>query len=732
MLNSTALGEVLTERQLRRDRMRAGLRLGDRTVDLFAYVGWLAAQRHWIGKRADPEEGDPYEKVKEAARARAAKVSLAGRDIGEIPPVEDPQRRARALASFRAFCECYYPDVFYLPWSRDHLEVIGTLEDVVFRGGSFAVAMPRGSGKTSLCEAACVFAVLTGTRRFVVLIGAEEQHAGELLESIKTELACNDRLLADFPEAVYPIRCLEGLAHRCRGQLHHGRPTRIEWSAKHLVFPTIEGSAASGAVLRVTGLLGRIRGMKFTRADGRVVRPELVVIEDPQTEASAVSPTQNERRERIISQAILNLGGPGVQIGAMMPCTVIAPGDMADNLLNRKLHPEWQGRRYQLVYEFPTNEKLWQQYTEILREPSRSWNENLALATAFYREHREAMDEGARVAWPERYGEGEISALQHAMNLRIRDESMFAAEMQNRPLRREHAGDWCTAEEICGKLSGLARGIVPADATIVAGHVDVHDKLLYWTIIAVNPNLAGAVVDYATYPEQARSYFTMREARPTLGKQFAGAGRDGAIYKGLEALLDDLCHREWEGQDGSMHRLNRLLVDEGYKDKTVRAAIRASKYRALIMPSRGLSLRAAHKPMSEWKRSRGERVGHNWRIPKPEVGQARGVQFDANFWKSTSHTLLKTAPGDAGCLQVWGDDPKRHRMFADHVAESEYFVTTYGRGRAVNEWQERPNHPDNHHFDNLVGALVAASVEGAQIPGTGKAKKKKPRIRVRR
>ena len=47
LLNSTPLGEVLTERQLRRHRTRAGLRVGNaRYVDLFRYLAWLVELRH--------------------------------------------------------------------------------------------------------------------------------------------------------------------------------------------------------------------------------------------------------------------------------------------------------------------------------------------------------------------------------------------------------------------------------------------------------------------------------------------------------------------------------------------------------------------------------------------------------------------------------------------------------------------------------------------------------------
>ena len=709
--------------------MQAGVRIGEgKRVDLFRYIGWLAAERH----RARPADSDPYEEVKERARRRAAEVSRSGRDIGELPPVADPARRAAAEASLQVFCETYRRDVFYLPWSADHVELIATIEEVVLHGGLHAVAAPRGSGKTSLCEAACLWAGLKGVREFIVLIGAEEEHAIELLSSIKTEIECNELLLADFPEAIYPFRQLQGMSNRCKGQLYRGQRTHLQWKDKQIVFPMIPGSKASGVIIRVAGLLGRIRGMKHTRPDGRVVRPSLVICEDPQTDASAASPSMSHKRESVLAGAILNLAGPGRKIAGIMPCTVIRPGDMADRILNRKLHPEWQGRRYKLIYQWPTNEKLWQQYAEILRAPGGSYRENLVSATEFYRANQETMDQGARVAWPARYEEGEISALQHAMNLKLRDEAAFFAEMQNQPQLHQHGGDWCNADEIAAKLNRVPEGVVPADLTLLTAMIDVHDKLLYWLVAAFDLQFNGAVIAYGTHPKQARSYFTMREVRQSLARMSPGAGKDGAIHNGLKALTDELLHREWPGTDGSVHRIKLCLVDEGYKPKIVRTVIRSSRYRSLLMPSRGLAIRAAHKPFTEYKKHPGDRIGHNWRMPKPDVGQIRGVQFDANFWKSQVHTFLKTTPGDKGCLQLFGDKPHRHRMLADHVADSEYFVVTHGRGRSVNEWQERPNHPDNHIFDDLVGVVVAASIEGAQLPGTGKPKRKGRKLRFRR
>src|SRR5690606_29836657 len=132
------------ERQLHRHRTQAGFRIGDgQTVDLFRYIAWL------IQRRNEPQsdsDGDPYETLKERARARNAAISSAGRDIGDLPEVLSPARKAKASTDFQYFCEAYFPQTFHLAWSPDHLKVIAKIEEAVLHGGLFAMAMPRGSG----------------------------------------------------------------------------------------------------------------------------------------------------------------------------------------------------------------------------------------------------------------------------------------------------------------------------------------------------------------------------------------------------------------------------------------------------------------------------------------------------------------------------------------------------------------------------------------------------------
>jgi hypothetical protein len=72
--------------------------------------------------------------------------------------------------------------------------------------------------------------------------------------------------------------------------------------------------------------------------------------------------------------------------------------------------------------------------------------------------------------------------------------------------------------------------------------------------------------------------------------------------------------------------------------------------------------------------------------------------------------------GDRGCLSLFGDKPDLHRLFAERLT-AEYRVKTQGRGRTVDEWKMRASATDNHWLDCLVGSAVAASMQGASVPG---------------
>ena len=732
IVNTTPLMAVLNDRQLRRHRDRAGFRIsedGGQTVNLFKYAAWLRSEL--IIRQS--ETPLTYEEKRNAARARNLALATAGRDIGELPDVVDAERKKKCEKDFRLFCETYFPETFTLTWSPDHLKAINRIETAVLRGGLFALAMPRGSGKSSLTEVAAIWSMLYGHREFIVLIGATESAALELLDSLMTELEVNEHLAADFPEVCFPIQQLDGIANRCAGQLYHGERTRITWTSNEIVLPTISGSKASGIVVRVAGITGRIRGMKYKRPDGRSVRPSLVIIDDPQTSESAGSLEQTRKRVRVLAGDILGLAGPGQKISGIMPCTIIRPGDMADIILNRQTHPDWNGERTKMVYVFPKNTKLWEEYAEIRAEALRT-DGNFQKATDFYAEHREEMDEGAQVSWEARYNHDEISALQHAMNLKFQDEQAFQAEYQNDPLPEDVGGEEIMSiDAICQKINGLPHNKVPLACDRMTLFIDVQKALLFYVVTAWAENFTGSVIDYGAWPDQHRREFSLADANPTIQSEFPRAGLEGGLYAALTALTDDLLGREWEREDGAVLKIERALIDANWGQSTdlVYEFCRESKFAGIVLPSHGRYVGASSKPMTEYRKQPGDRLGFNWMMPSVAKKRAvRHVIFDSNFWKSFVHARLAVPTGDKGSLTLYGRIPGTHQLLAEHLT-AEYRVKTQGRGRTVDEWKLKPEHHDNHWLDCLAGCAVCGSMLGGTLPEFGAvAQKKKGRIKL--
>lgn len=734
LLNSTSQDFVLAQARLYRDFNRVGFRIAaaenTRNINLLKYIAWAYDQKHTPREETGPRS---YEDRRNAERARQAEQSLAGRDIGDLPQVVNPERKKECERNFQLFCESYFPETYSLEWSPDHLKVIEKIETAVLSGGLFALAMPRGSGKSTLAETAAIWSMVYGHREFVTLIGATESAALEMLDSIKTELEVNENLAADFPEVCYPIEQLEGIANRCAGQLYHGERTRITWTSNEIVLPTIKDSKASGIIVRVAGITGRVRGMKYKRADGRSVRPSLVIIDDPQTSESAGSLEQTRKRVRVLAGDILGLAGPGQKISGIMPCTIIRPGDMADIILNRNTHPDWNGERTKMVYKFPKNMKLWEEYADIRSEALRT-DGNFAAATEFYRAHRAEMDEGAVVSWEARYNHDEISALQHAMNLKLQDETAFQAEYQNDPLPEDtEDDDILSVDEIAGKVNGLAHEKVPIACDKLTMFIDVQKALLFYVVVAWSDDFTGAVIDYGAWPDQHRRQFSLADANPTIQSTFPKAGFEGALYAALDALTKDYLGREWEREDGAVLKIEKALIDANWGQSTdiIYQFCRQNVHAGVLLPSHGRYVGASSKPMTEYRKQPGDRLGLNWMMPNVAGKRAiRHVIYDSNYWKSFIHARLAVPLGDKGSLSLYGRIPGIHQLFAEHLT-AEYRVKTQGRGRWVDEWKLKPERSDNHWLDCTAGCAVCASMLGATLPELGAARPvPRPKIKL--
>lgn len=646
-------------------------------------------------------------KKREAERQRAA--SRSARELGPLPKVANPKRRAAAIKSLRVFCETYLADTFKLAWSPDHLKVIETLETALTKGGLFALAMPRGSGKTALTVAAAMWAILSGRRKYVVVVGATAKLGKELLSSVKMSLTTNDLLAADFPEVCHPIRALEGVHQRAPGQLYQGEPTWLLWRHDYIRLPSIPGSAAAGCVLQSAGITGALRGMQQKTSTGAVLRPDFAIIDDPQTEKSARSLPDIERRERTIRAAILGLAGPGQSFAAVMPCTVIQRGDLADRFLDQKRHPKWRSMRCKLLYEFPTNESLWAQYGDLIAQAA------IDEARAFYRQNRKAMNKGARVGWEARTEEGFSSAIEFAMDLCLSDPDTFYAEYQNEPRSDDVGGDVPTDELLAAKLSGLERGVVPLWCELVTVFIDVQLSSLWWMACAWDKTRSGVVLDYGVYPEQQSPYVSKRTVARTILKEYPGRTEAAAIYAATQDLVSQLGGRAWRREDGAELSADRILVDSGWGEHTdtIYRAVREHELRGVARPSKGIGITAHKTPIAEWKLAPGAKRGEAWIMSPVENRRAvRLLTFDSNHWKSSVMRALVRPLAEPGGISLFGTKKQRHQNLIDHLLAEAKTVTT-GRGRTVEVWTKKPDHPDNEWLDCLVGCAVAAAEQGA-------------------
>ncbi|MCL2743632.1 MAG: phage terminase large subunit family protein [Planctomycetaceae bacterium] len=659
------------------------------------------------------------ERHRELVARRSREKSASVREIAPLPPIRNPQRRIKARTDLQFFLKEYFPNKFNLDWSSYHAEVIKKLQKIFIEvdGNKLAIAMPRGSGKTSIVAASAIWALLFGHCRYLIIFGASKSAANGIIKIIKSDLENNAALLEDFPEGVYPFVKLGGQALRARGQLYLGEKTEVEWKPDSITFGKIAGSLSSGAMVVTAGIEGAFRGKLKAMPDGSLARPDGIIFDDVQTDASARNPDRVTKLESIINGSAAGLVGPGEELTMVMACTVIQQNDLSDRFLDRENYSQWHGLRYKMIEQMPANLDLWLEYKEIRKNDA-------VAATMFYKHNRKKMQEGAVVAWKDNFSPSCIDALQFAMNKWADNYESFMSEYQNDPLRLTGDALVTEAKVIRSRLNGLEEHTLPREAATLTAFIDVHYDVLYYAVAGFADDFTGYIIDYGTYPKQRRRYFRKSDSGLiTLCRDedmIMTGGRKqvptGIIIDGVAALIKDLLAACWyvDGDaDGTEHPvISKILIDSGGAPEIAEGAIRIACGRTnVVMPSKGVSIRAVGQPMAQWKRKPGRKFGNRWIEDKPQ-NRTRMYFVDVNYWKEQVHKVFSETPGNRGGMTLWGRDPEQHRLFSEHL-NSEIPKASRSDEREVNEWQLIPNR-DNHFFDCAVGVMAAASICGVR------------------
>jgi hypothetical protein len=634
------------------------------------------------------------------------------------PPAKIKKKRLVLEKSLGKWMRFFFPDIFFCDWSPDHRKVIKKIEYSLKKGGCFAVAMPRGGGKSSIVKGAVMFALLTGLRHYVIPISATEPDAWAVIKFISKQLIDNEKLHQYYPHVTTYARATEGKAIKARFQLRaDGKSTDMTWGKNELQFPNVlsargKSYPSCGAVVEARGITGAIRGKWKDSGTGAIIRPDFVIPDDPQTRESAESDSQCAARERIITGDILGLAGPRKRIAAVMPVTIIQKGDLADRFLDRKLHPEWAGDKFKMVYAWPTTQDtLWAEYAKIYREQI-SEGKGFSKATAYYKRRQKKMDAGAKLGWAARVRDNEISALQTAENLLLEMHDQFYAEMNNDPVDAVQSIYSINSKIIVEHISPLPRYVVPINARVIVAFTDINRVGLRWVVTAFNQDMTAHVCAYGKYPQ---SEDVWRENAPELE-------RKKSLYAGLVGLGRQIAGLPLT-KGGRRVRISALLVDRGYEPETVYSFYIHAGLPFRVFASRGY---AAHK----YRVIKATLVGAPYEgchiVETGRYGQF--MAHNACYWREV---MQRAWLGDVGCpggATLFKAPARYHMDFADQLC-AERLRQKYQTDSGLRwEWVTRSG-SHNDWGDSLVGCYVTAAASGLTTAGTVVKQKKRRETR---
>ncbi|MGL4408434.1 MAG: phage terminase large subunit, partial [Zoogloea sp.] len=305
------------------------------------------------------------------------------------------KRRARAWEDYDYFVCTYFPHyVRSAHKSALHKYLFRRLPELVAsdKSETDAIAAPRGEAKSTLVtQLFTLWCLVTGRKRYPVIVMDSIDQAYPMLEAIKAELCYNPRLSMDFPEA-----CGAG---------------RV-WQAGTIV-------TANDAKVQVAGSGKKLRGLRHGP-----YRPDLAILDDIENDEQVRNPDQRDKLQQWLSKTVLPLGGAGAKFDVVYIGTILHH----DSVLSRTLNnPLWRAARFKALLQWPDRMDLWERWEEALR------NGGEPAAQDYYAAHQVEKERGALCSWAAR-------PLLALMKIRARDgHDTFDSEYQNDPVAGENA-----------------------------------------------------------------------------------------------------------------------------------------------------------------------------------------------------------------------------------------------------------------------------------------------------
>jgi hypothetical protein len=677
--------------------------------------------------QVDKLTGRSDERARDAGRKREEREA---RSLVIIPRCSDRALRAALEADDIAWLMwCFaeesgteFPFTYQFTWQQRRM--IAALRRAISEGGDQAIAASRGEGKSTLVQRMLLKFVLEGIVKFAMLFAATGDAAKDALATIKGELENNTRLLELYPEVCVPVRALQNVPSRAHYMLVSGfrhdndqpfemHRAKFSWCGPGIKLPNVPGSPAARGLIHTQGLESFGRG---SNKGGR--RPDVAVIDDPDTEETVNSIEQAKKLEDKIDRVIALLGSQRRRVARVLITTIQNRNCVSYRFTNRREKPSWRGERFRFLVKPPTNIELWHEFIALKHD---DWQLDTNTAHEFYLSRREAMDAGAEVANPNRFTGDEASALEfYFVQIARIGEDAVAAELDNDPKEEEGHGESAVSSAlVASRTSGLAQRIVPTNTLAITCGIDVGNITSHWVMVAWLQGAIGFIIDYGVIESRGAGLADNQSALELAIRQSLLGWRNDFIVTAPQ-LLD---------ATGKPYQIKTVLVDSGSggaQQTAVYSFVRAV-HGEPFYASKGVG--SYRHP----KEDAGKVVllpgSTHWHLSHQPDARLWLVNVDVDHFKSWVHERFLTPNrnddgtprlGSLSLFEIEFGDVRakqdRH-SFTRHLVAEVWRPASVRGGRLIKAgWHV--NSKNNHWYDALCLAAAAADMNGISLlPG---------------
>jgi hypothetical protein len=646
-----------------------------------------------------------------------AKKRASDRDI-KIPCPKDPIRRRDALRDGELFLTTYFPEVFFEPFTADRRDMHDSIVRAAMYGGDQAIAGTRGEGKTKLAIYTALYLTLTGLAVFPIVIGKNQRKSESELRTVREKLQQSELLLQDFPEICEPFKAVGGWSSRARMQTVAGEFSRLELAADHLIYPTIGRHqlpddwpddiepVSRGQILASIGIDGGIRGTNY-----RDIRPDIAIIDDIEDRQAAESDAVIEKNEDIIEKDIAGLASSARRVARVFLCTIQNRKCIAFKFTDPKKKPSWKGKRYRKMIKRPDRMDLVQEYMTKRIERADD-DPDAREAFRFWRDNRAEIERDCVVSNASSFdgtihedGEPlELSAIQSYFN-KVADwgEEAVATEIDNDPPEEVGPqGSGLSWQMVAGRLSGLDRGQLPANASCVTAAIDIGKYLCHWVVIAWWKGAGGCVIDYG------------RAEVVGTDRGMDNQASEPQIYKALLNWRDEIINKKYVDAAGSARKVDAVFVDSGTFTDAAYQFVRDVGGTPFYV-SKGIG-----NYRDKTTETDKIKPGNHFHAAYQEAQGLWLYELNTDYWKQFIHERFLTPTFDEqnflrrGALSLFNQPgDKKHTSYSQHVVAEE-LVSEFKEGKGMKTYWNVVS-DNNHWLDATYMAAAAASARGIYL-----------------